>query len=375
MKLEKITVNIMEWLLDKQNPDGTWSGENEPSHIFLTTNRVANILLYVGYSVDSLEIRRAIEWLKTQLGNSDIPFEDRVNSLETFILADEKDTVGELLSLTVAYINRHDSYQKKLFPIFVLDLYTRFDLPIETHIIEKITIWLISQYDNNGTIDRNVPLTSYALVVLSVLPKVKENEEILSKNLCWLKDNWRDIDGKGWELSIATNIYVVLDFIRNDYYGNIEWEEKIRSTIKWVISQLHENCYMPNDSEFAYRVRNSYYTTSLSLYLLHTWIWKQSGAKHIPVLGLAERMRERIRDLENTLNSVEIKYTKARKLKSSYPFLIGLGLGVLLALLLSNLLHPTSSNFVNATHIGAGIVSLLIVIIFEIKRILHKRSE
>ena len=111
------------------------------------------------------------------------------------------------------------------------------------------------------------------------------------------------------------------------------------------------------------RIRNRYYTTSVALRAVCYAAHGRDAISKSTALHLWQRSHSREIALEKRLG-------RLIRLRRIYPFGVGVGFGFLLGLLISRL--AAGHGLESAVHIGALVISVVIVLAFEVMRIIRR---
>ncbi len=369
---DEVIEQALVWILGEQRTvepnKGTWSNETDIAELFLTTNHVLYALLKLGYPPNSEPIKYGISWIASQLSNTKLHMEDRANALSTLLLSGESGAAAaeELLGHLERYASQAASFQKPLFPVFVLDCVQEFKLQIAPSTVSGLWTFVQNRLDSDGTLDRKIPLSAYLARVMHRSSSVPANiSGKKSAILTWLQQNWRDINGQGWDLAICVNSFVLIDAVEMGLGLDPAWKKRIGEVTGWLRDCFSSSGHWGPDDSAAKRIKNAHYTTAVALRAFSYGVQSADALSRECSLHLLDSAYTREHSLRQRLSRV-------LKLRRTVPAGVGLGLGILLGSFVERLLTEHPGPVEDIFHIGMLIVSLGVILYFELAPKLKK---
>lgn len=245
--------NAVQWLISKQNPDGTWGDSYKELDKFITTSHTTMALLSIGVPSDSDLLSNAFAYLKRLTHNEIITFfwragvflnipgySNLINSDMEWIWKNIKRGVGN-----------HPDYP---VPFFLLKLF-RFshEAPAVSFSQSDVLDWILNEWDDDICWYDRSSITSMALSLIYDLD-FKNRDNIVAKAKNYLMKRFNRKAGIAtFSGHILEDSYLVFNLCENDYIlssGNDDLSLLVAEVVDSILLQSVESTYWTGKAPF-----------------------------------------------------------------------------------------------------------------------------
>jgi nucleoside 2-deoxyribosyltransferase len=271
----KLIAKAIHWLISNKNSNGIWGGEDNLDR-FICTNHAVMALFSVGFSSESPQLSKPLEYLVKQNEDEQVSFFWRAGTLLN--IKKYNDLVCNDIEYIWKYTGRTGAHKDYPIPFFLLKLVKYLDVNKKfSFSMKDVLDWILKYWNDKECWYGKTSITSMALCLIYDM-SFKNKEKVLRISVNYIKSSFIPIGinrGK-YSSNIVDDCFTLYNFCESEYFYSIDKElkEQLKRVFNNIIHSFSSDGYIVSKPPFGGNIDTFIYPTAVAIRAVLSYLTK-----------------------------------------------------------------------------------------------------